>query len=93
MAKYDCTICGYVHDEQQEGPFGELPDDYQCPICGAGADVFERHAEAAQATGTAAPGDYLKQWRRPSDETEAQMAVIHRVAETGESRAGKARHY
>lgn len=30
-----CTICGYVHDE------AELPDDFVCPICKHGREVFE----------------------------------------------------
>jgi hypothetical protein len=25
-----------------EIPFEELPDDWQCPLCGAGKDVFEK---------------------------------------------------
>lgn len=34
--KWKCRICGYVY----EG--AELPDDYKCPICGMGADKFEK---------------------------------------------------
>lgn len=42
MKKYVCVICGYVYDEEVEGvPFAELPDDWACPICGAGKDQFE----------------------------------------------------
>ncbi len=33
--KFKCTVCGYVYDGD------ELPDDYQCPICGVGKDLFE----------------------------------------------------
>ena len=36
MAKYVCTLCGYVY----EGV--ELPEDYVCPLCGVGADQFEK---------------------------------------------------
>ena len=32
---YLCTICGYVHDEP------ELPDDFECPLCHHGREVFE----------------------------------------------------
>jgi len=39
---YRCTICGYVYDENAEGtPFGELPEDYQCPVCAAPKEAFE----------------------------------------------------
>lgn len=42
MAKYECTICLWVYDEEQEGTkFDDLPADYTCPICGAGKDVFK----------------------------------------------------
>ncbi|MDE7163938.1 MAG: flavin reductase [Clostridiales bacterium] len=33
--KYRCTICGYVYEGD------EVPDDYLCPICGVGKDLFE----------------------------------------------------
>lgn len=32
--KYICTVCGYEHE-------GELPADYECPLCGVGPDLFE----------------------------------------------------
>ena len=31
-----CTICGYIEYAD------ELPDDFTCPICGAGREMFER---------------------------------------------------
>ena len=33
MKEYVCTVCGYVHK-------GELPEDFVCPVCGAGRDAF-----------------------------------------------------
>ena len=39
MPKYVCSVCGYVYDG--EVPFEELPEDYVCPICGAGKELFE----------------------------------------------------
>ncbi len=42
MKKFECTVCGYIYDEEVEGvPFADLPDDYECPICGAGKELFE----------------------------------------------------
>ena len=29
-----CTVCGYEHE-------GDLPEDFECPLCGVGADQFE----------------------------------------------------
>ena len=51
MAKYECTLCGYVYDEEAGIPadgipagtkFEDLPDDWVCPDCGAGKDMFEK---------------------------------------------------
>jgi flavin reductase (DIM6/NTAB) family NADH-FMN oxidoreductase RutF/rubredoxin len=48
--KYRCTVCGWVYDPElgdNEGgikpgtPFAALPDDWVCPVCGAGKDAFE----------------------------------------------------
>lgn len=42
MKKFECTVCQWVYDEAEEGtPFDQLPDDYECPVCGAGKDLFE----------------------------------------------------
>jgi rubredoxin len=49
MKKYVCGICGYVYDpaigDPDTGlapgiPFEDLPDDWECPICGAAKDQF-----------------------------------------------------
>lgn len=47
--KYICQVCGYVYDELQGIPnlqiqpnikFKDLPDDFECPICGVGKERF-----------------------------------------------------
>ena len=35
MKKYVCVVCGYVYEGE------ELPEDYECPLCGVGPDQFE----------------------------------------------------
>lgn len=46
MAKYRCTLCGYIYDDAQESvKFEDLPDDWTCPLCGAGKDSFEKVEE------------------------------------------------
>jgi pyruvate oxidase len=41
MARYRCTVCNWVYDEEQEDkPFDSLPDTYTCPICGAPKSAF-----------------------------------------------------
>ncbi len=50
MKKYVCTACNYVYDpavgDPENGiaagtPFEELPEDWTCPLCGLGKEVFE----------------------------------------------------
>ncbi|MGP1587056.1 MAG: rubredoxin [Treponemataceae bacterium] len=39
---YVCKLCGYVYDdEKEEIPFNELPDSWECPLCGAPKSEFE----------------------------------------------------
>lgn len=33
---WQCTVCGYIVE------MDELPDDYECPVCGVGKEMFER---------------------------------------------------
>ena len=40
MKQYVCSICGYIYDEEKNGRWEELPDDWKCPVCRAGKDVF-----------------------------------------------------
>lgn len=41
MNKYKCDVCGYVYDEAvEEVAFDELPEDWTCPVCGAGKEDF-----------------------------------------------------
>ena len=40
--KFRCTVCGYIYDENVEGvKFEDLPDEWVCPLCGVGKDMFE----------------------------------------------------
>ena len=46
MAKYKCTICGYIYDEEKENiKFEELPEAWECPLCGVKKDLFEKVEE------------------------------------------------
>jgi rubredoxin len=49
MKEYVCPLCGFIYDPREgdidEGippgtPFEELPDEWQCPICGASKNIF-----------------------------------------------------
>ena len=39
MKKFECTVCGYIYEGE------ELPEDYECPLCAVGADLFEEVQE------------------------------------------------
>ncbi len=50
MKKYVCSVCGYEYDpaigveEQDIAPgtaFEDLSDDFVCPVCGVGKEMFE----------------------------------------------------
>lgn len=50
MQQWVCSLCSYVYDpglgDPDNGippgtPFEELPDDWECPDCGAGKSHFE----------------------------------------------------
>ena len=49
IMKYVCDVCGWVYDEEQGAPdlgiapgtkFADLPEDFECPLCGVGKDNF-----------------------------------------------------
>ena len=50
MQKWQCMVCGYIYDPAEGDPdngvdpgipFGDLPEDWVCPECGVGKDMFE----------------------------------------------------
>ena len=58
MERWICTICQYVYDPEAGDPdrgipagtpFESLPDDWTCPLCGAGKDD-ERDAGSGGGT-------------------------------------------
>ncbi len=50
MKKWQCIVCDFIYDESKgvpdDGiapgtPWADIPDDWECPDCGAGKDEFE----------------------------------------------------
>ena len=48
--RWRCRVCGYIYDSERGDPengapagthFADLPEDWVCPVCGAGKDAFE----------------------------------------------------
>jgi rubredoxin len=51
MEKYTCAICGHVYDPAKGEPlqnllpgidFADLPENWQCPVCGASKKNFRK---------------------------------------------------
>ena len=51
MERWECLVCGYIYDPAEGDPtqgiepgtpFEELPEDWVCPDCGVGVDMFEK---------------------------------------------------
>ncbi len=49
MKKYKCDVCDWVYDPAEGDPdggiapgtaFEDIPEDWSCPVCGAGKDDF-----------------------------------------------------
>ncbi len=49
MAKHRCEVCNWIYDSELGDPdngieagtaFADLPDDFECPLCGVGKDSF-----------------------------------------------------
>lgn len=89
MAKYKCSICGYIHDEEENGPFSELK---ACPVCKQPASVFEKmevgalkeqvkaDTEGGEQNGLEYPEEYAR-----VDKNCRYMAEIHQMAVSGKS--------
>ncbi len=50
MKQYKCEVCGYIYDEAIGAPedgipagtkWEDVPEDWECPECGAGKEDFE----------------------------------------------------
>jgi len=43
MSRYECSVCGYVYDEEAAGvAWDKLPKNWVCPICGSDKSYFEK---------------------------------------------------
>ncbi len=75
--KYKCSICGYVYDEAREGvAFAELPDDWQCPLCGAPKAAFEPIEDVTQQEAPpAAPVTVQESIQEDDDDVMQQLSI------------------
>ena len=89
MARYRCSVCGYVSDEEKEGK--RFQDLKECPVCKQPPERFmlleeqavkkkDEHAAAGAQAGLEYPSDYAR-----TDETCRYMKEIHQMAVSGSS--------
>ena len=38
--KYVCELCGYEYELEEGTKWEDIPDDFTCPVCGAGKESF-----------------------------------------------------
>lgn len=78
MKKYLCTVCGHVYDEAagdekthiaKGTAFGDLPEKWTCPVCGAFRSQFQEMKEEKTAEQQAAP-------EKTGDVTALQKSII-----------------
>ena len=90
MAKYICTVCDTIYDEEKEGvKWEDLPDGWVCLVCESGKAYYKVVSGAGVGTNTLAGAiadtdGYADEAIRTSD-LELHMADIHAISETGES--------
>lgn len=51
IKKYECEVCAYIYDPELGDPdggiapgtaWGELPEDWVCPLCAVGKEQFRK---------------------------------------------------
>ena len=87
MAKYRCSVCGYVFDEEKEGK--HFQDLKECPVCKqpperfvlleeAGEETIQEDTAGAAQEGLEYPSEYVR-----TDESCRYMKEIHQMAVSG----------
>ncbi|MFI3142203.1 MAG: rubredoxin [Clostridia bacterium] len=49
MAKFVCSICGYVHDETTGEKWDELDENWVCPLCKAAKTAFKQEGATQES--------------------------------------------
>jgi rubredoxin/mono/diheme cytochrome c family protein len=73
MARYECLVCGYVHDESKDGTWDSLPGDWTCPVCGAAKSEFQPAGDEQPQAGATAEAAATPASRRD------RALLVHRV--------------
>ena len=71
-----CVVCGHVHDEETEGKWENLPEDFQCPECGVGKEDYET------------PGGVTAKSRTPAKTKTADLDTVKQARSSVTAHAG-----
>ena len=41
MKEHVCLVCGHIHNEETEGQWETLSEEFECPECGCGKEDYE----------------------------------------------------
>lgn len=88
MAKYKCSVCGFVYDEEKEGK--TLKEIEVCPVCKQPAGVFEKISDDSKEEQIEMPAtggeklDYPAEYVR-RDTKCRYMEEIHQMAVSGKT--------
>ena len=87
MAKFRCSVCGYIYRESSHDlPFSSVDDSYVCPVCSAKKSAFEEMAESDSSSASSGnPLAYPEEFAKSESKEFPQMNVIHQMALTGKS--------
>ncbi|MGN1004141.1 MAG: rubredoxin, partial [Oscillospiraceae bacterium] len=81
MKQYVCSICSYTYDEAKGIPeagiapgtkWEDLPEDWKCPLCGAGKSEFREKSEQAGAD----PSPTLEKPHAEQELSAMEMSII-----------------
>lgn len=95
MSRYECAICGYVYDEAAGIPeagiapgtlWEDLPDDWECPLCGAAKSDFELIEESpVGGAGSAEGAEPVTSAASTKAETATQAVLVADAAASMEA--------
>ncbi len=93
MARYECTVCGYVYDDDQEGlTWDALSGDWACPACGADKTLFNCLDGEVAADSKAAPTHVVSAVAAVpfarNTAIEPTLEFIHSLAQDGLEKVG-----
>lgn len=81
MAKYRCTVCNYIYDDQKEGKkFSELPENWRCPICNAPREAFVLLSDDEEGKDSKKEEEADKSKKEPSTVSDV---IVEQMAEWG----------